>query len=168
MRLPLRAFLTGLLCLCAGGTVWAQFDQYTTPGGPVGRPEDAKGRLAREVAAARYHLGPVRVAPTLGLKDLAYVKSILATGQPAPADVTATVGGGVRLYLPTGTKVTFTAYALPEYVWWRTESERRRLNDRLGVGFHGFWNRLTVEGSGGRDEAQRIVQLLGPRGRAAG
>ena len=163
MRLPLRAFLTGLLCLCASGTVWAQFDQYTTPGGPAGRPEDARGRLAREVAEARYHLGAVRVAPALGLKDVAYVKSLLATGVPAPADVTATVSGGVRLYLPTGPKVTFTAFALPEYVWWRTETERRRLNDRLGVGFHGFWNRLTVEVSGGRDEAQRILTPELPR-----
>jgi hypothetical protein len=163
MRLPLRAFLTGLLCLCAGGTAWAQFDQYTTPGGPAGRPEDAKGRLAREVAAARYHLGPVRVAPTLGLQDLAYVKSLLASGQAAPTDVTATVAGGVRLYLPTGPKVTWTGYVLPEYVWWRTETERRRLNDRLGVGFHAFWNQLTVEVSGGRDEAQRILTPELPR-----
>jgi hypothetical protein len=163
MRLPLRACLTGLLCLCAWGTAWAQFDQYTTPGGPAGRPEDAKGRLAREVAGARYHLGPVRAAPWLGFRDVAYVRSLLATGGPAPADLTATVGGGVRLYLPTGPKVTWTAYALPEYAWWQKEGERRRFNTRFGAGFHGFWNRFTLEADGGRDEAQRILTPELPR-----
>ncbi len=167
MRLSLRAFLTGLLCLCAWGTAWAQFDQYTTPGGPAGRPEDAKGRLAREVANARYHLGPVRVAPWLGFRDVAYVKTLLGSGtgggSAAPGDLTATVGGGLRFYLPTGPKVTWTAYALPEYVWWRKESDRRRFNDRVGAGFHGYWNRLTIEATAGRDETQRILTPELPR-----
>ncbi|HEV7518663.1 MAG TPA: hypothetical protein VGR07_20395 [Thermoanaerobaculia bacterium] len=156
MRLPLRACLTGLLYLCAWGTAWAQFDQYTTPGGPAGRPEDARGRLAREVAAARYHLGPVRIAPWLGFRDVAFVKTLLATGQPAPTDLTATLGTGLRLYLPTGSKITWTAYVLPEYVWWRQAAGQRRLNERFGAGFHAFGTRLTVEATARRDEVQRI------------
>ncbi|MEA2691255.1 MAG: hypothetical protein QOJ16_642 [Acidobacteriota bacterium] len=163
MRLPLRACLTGLLYLCACGTAWAQFDQYTTPGGPAGRPEDAKGRLAREVSEARYHLGPLRIAPSLGFKDAAYVKALLANGRPAPADVTVTIGGGVRLYLPTGAKITWTAYALPEYVWWRKTTERRRFNERFGAGFHAFGTRLTVEAEANRDEAQRLLTPELPR-----
>lgn len=166
MRLPLRAFLTGLLCLSVSGAAWAQFDQYTTPGGPEGRPEDARGRLAREVADARYHLGALRIAPWLGWKDVAYVKSLVGNtgaGRPAPADLTATVGAGLRLYLPVSSKITWTAYALPEYVWWRKLTDRRRLDERFGAGFHAFGTRLTVEVTADRDEQQRILTPEVPR-----
>lgn len=163
MRLYQRAGLTLFLGLCAGGTARAQFDQYMTPGGPVGRPEDARGKLAKEVAGARYHLGALRIAPSIGFKDVAYVKTLLATGQPAPSDFTATLGGGLRLYLPTGSKTTWTAYALPEYVWWQKLADRRRFNQRLGGGFHAFGNRVTLEATAGRDEAQRILTPDLPR-----
>jgi len=157
MRLYQRAGLTLFLGLSAWSSAWAQFDQYTTPGGPAGRPEDARGKLAKEVAGARYHLGALRIAPSIGFRDVAYVKTLLATGQPAPSDFTATLGGGLRLYLPTGAKTTWTAYALPEYVWWQKLADRRRFNQRLGGGFHAFGNRVTLEATAGRDETQRIL-----------
>ncbi|HTQ78593.1 MAG TPA: hypothetical protein VMM92_01260 [Thermoanaerobaculia bacterium] len=158
MQISIRALLTGLLCFCAWGTAWAQFDQYTSPGGPEGRPEDAKGRLAREVAEARYHLGLVHIAPEVGLKDVAYVKTLLATGSTAaPADLTATVDAGFKFYLPASSKVTWTAEALPEYVWWHKRTDSRRLNENFAVGFHAFWNKLTLEVAAARSEAQRIL-----------
>lgn len=107
---------------------------------------------------ARFHLGPVRVAPWLGLRDAAYVRSFLsAAGEETPSGFTATVGAGLRTYLRTGPKVIWTAQVLPEYVWWSSDSDRSRVNGRYGAGVHAFFNRLTVEATASRREEQQIV-----------
>src|SRR5436305_6624609 len=116
MRLTIRASMT-ILCLTVLGltarSAGAQFLQYTPPGGPELSPESRQEQLKRELAAARYHLGPVRVAPWATLHDLAYVQSLLVTGQRQPNDFTATGGLGFRAYLRDGPKATWTAQPLP-------------------------------------------------------
>src|SRR6185369_6978420 len=112
----------------------------------------------RRVEEARYHLGPVRVAPWAALRDVAYVRSLFtAGGAEQPADLTATVGAGFRAYLRNSTKATWIAQVLPEYVWWQKESARRQLNGRYLLGFDGYFNHLTVELQAGRRQQQQIV-----------
>ena len=164
MRLLTRT-LSGVLPFFVAMSAGAQFTQYTTPGGPDGRPVDRKGELAKEVAAARLRLGPVRVAPEVSLKDVQYVKNLLGAGTvgAAPSDVTATASAGFRAYLPTGPDVTWTAYALPEYVWWQKQTELRRINGLYGLGLDSFWNRLTLQLRGGSEAQQQILTAELPR-----
>jgi hypothetical protein len=153
-----RAALCLPVLLLIANTAGAQFlVQYTPPGGPQERPESRREELEREIAAARYRLGPVHVAPWATVHDLAYVRSLLTTGQRLPNDLTATVGAGFRAYLRNGSKATWTAQVLPEYVWWRTQSQRRQLNGRYLLGFNGYFNHLTVEVQAGRQQQQQIV-----------
>lgn len=156
MRLRIRALLVGMFFLTSG-TVAAQLTQYTLPGEPEERPDSRREEMERQLEEARYRLGPVRIAPWFGLRDAAYVRTLFATGTEPPADFTATVGAGLRAYLRTGRKVVWSAQALPEYVWWQEQEDRRRLNGRYGFGFHGFFNRLAVETIVEREEVQRIV-----------
>jgi hypothetical protein len=121
------------------------------------RPESRREQLERELAEARYRLGPFRVAPWATLRDIAYVRSLFATGQPQPNDFTATAGAGFRAYLRNGPKVTWTASVLPEYVWWQRQTRRRQLNGRYSLGFYGYFNRLTVEARAGREQQQQLV-----------
>lgn len=147
-------FLAVLVGAVAAG---AQVNEYTPPGGPAGRPADRKGQLTKESESARYHLGPVRIAPTLALQDVAWVKNLLGNGvAETPNDFTATVSGGFRAYLPTSSRAMFTAYALPEYVWWQKETDRRRLDGLYGAGFDGFWNRLLLRLRVDSDASQQV------------
>ncbi len=155
MRAKIRASMTVLLLLMAG-SAGAQF-QYTPPGGPEEKPANRREALEREVSQARYHLGPVRVAPWLALKDLAYVRTLFSSDQRLPADVTATAGGGFRAYLHNSPKVLWSLGVLPEYVWWQRQTERRRLNGRYQLGLHAFFNRLTLEANAGREQQLKIV-----------
>jgi hypothetical protein len=158
MRLLIRSVSTALVLVSFAGAARAQFTEYTTPGGPDGRPIDRKGALQAEAEAARLRLGPVRLAPTLALKDVAYVKNLLgAEGSAMPTDFTATVRAGFRAYLPNGAKTMWTAYGLPEYVWWDKETDRRRFDGLYGAGFDGFWNHLTLQVSAGSDAQQQIL-----------
>ncbi len=159
----LNRFVSVLLLFFVAGAAGAQLSEYTTPGGPEGRPADRKGQLAKETEAARYHLGPLRLAPTLGIQDVAYVRNLLGSGvADTPSDFTATVSGGFRAYLPTSSRATFTAYVLPEYVWWQKETARRRLDGLYGVGFDGFWNRLTLRLQVGSDASQQVLSAEVP------
>ncbi len=164
MRLKIRASMTLILCLLAGllaglqaNTAGAQFLKYTPPGGPEQVPESRQESLERSAEEARYHLGPVRIAPWATLRDIAYVRSIFSTETSPPNDLTATAGLGLRAFLRNGSKVLWTAQVLPEYVWWQKQSDRQQLNGRYGLGFHGFFNRLTLEVQAGREQQQQIV-----------
>jgi hypothetical protein len=156
MRLKIRASMTLILCLFAE-KAGAQFLQYTPPGGPEVTPESRREELEHDVEEARYRLGPVRIAPWATVRDVAYVRSIFATGPEIPDDVTATAGLGFRAYLRNGPKVIWTAQVLPEYVWWREQAERRQLNGRYLLSLHGFFNRLTLEARAGREQQQQIL-----------
>jgi hypothetical protein len=163
MRLLTR-FVSGVLLFLVAVSAGAQFTQYTTPGGPDGRPVDRKGELAAQVRSARLRLGAVRVAPEIALRDAEYVRNLLgAAGGSTPSDFTATVSGGLRAYLPTGPDVTWSAYVLPEYVWWQKQAARRRLDGLYGVGLDGFWNRLTVQAKAGSDAQQQVLTAEVPR-----
>ncbi|HEY2295199.1 MAG TPA: hypothetical protein VGM86_31235 [Thermoanaerobaculia bacterium] len=132
--------------------------QYTPPGGPQEQPESRRELLERQIEAARYHLGPVHVAPWATLRDLAYVHNLYSAGQQLPPnDFTATVGAGFRAYLRNGSKATWIGQVLPEYVWWQKQDQRRQLNGRYLLGFAGYFNHLTLEVQAGRQQQQQIV-----------
>ncbi|HEY4576151.1 MAG TPA: hypothetical protein VIJ26_19370, partial [Thermoanaerobaculia bacterium] len=132
--------------------------QYTPPGGPEERPESRRQELEHQIENARYHLGSVHVAPWATLRDVAYVHSLFAAGGARqPNDVTATVGAGFRAYLRDGPKATWIGQVLPEYVWWQKQTERRQLNGRYLLGFAGYFNHLTLEVQGGRQQQQQLV-----------
>jgi hypothetical protein len=150
--------LSGAFLLTANSAGAQSIFQYTPPGGPTEKPESRRQELERQIEAARYHLGPVHIAPWATLRDVAYVRSLFTSGgAEQPADLTATVGAGFRAYLRNSTKATWTAQVLPEYVWWQKDSARRQLNGRYLLGFAGYFNRLTVEVQAGRRQQQEIV-----------
>jgi hypothetical protein len=162
LSLSKRSSMTLILCLTAlsmtARNAGAQsLVQYTPPGGPEEKPQSRRELLERQIEAARYHLGPVRVAPWATLRDLAYVRSLFNNGNPQPTDLTATAGAGFRAYLRNGSKATWIAQVLPEYVWWQKQTQRRQLNGRYLLGFSGYFNHLTVEVQAGRQQQQRIV-----------
>jgi hypothetical protein len=155
MRLKTQASMILVLFLMAG-SAGAQFE-YTAPGGPEEKPASRKQAFELEVSRARYQLGPVHVAPWASLHDVAYVRALINTGQQLPSDFTATGGAGFRAYLRNGPKVTWSAEVLPEYVWWEKEVDRRRFDGRYQLGFHAFFNRLTVEATAGRSQQLQLV-----------
>jgi hypothetical protein len=147
---------SAFLVLCAGAAE-AQFEQYTPPGGPQERPETREDRLKREITAAHYHLGPVKIAPQAGIRDVSYVRNLFGSGNDASSDVTATAFAGAHAYLHTGRKVTWIAHALPQYVWWSRRADARRLNLTYGLEEVGLFNRLFLGIAANREESQRFI-----------
>jgi hypothetical protein len=124
--------------------------QYTPPGGAAEEAFGRKEALAKAVEEARWHAGPVRVDPAFWISDLAWVERSDSAGDGGSgaaadgSDLTGRVGAGLNAYLPVGSKTTFAAYAMPEYIWWQDRAEERRLNQRFGLGSFTYFNRLAV------------------------
>ncbi len=153
---PLAAGLLCFLILTWVGSGAPAAAQYSVPGAATpseGIP--AEDVFEERIKVAPWTLGGVRVLPWAGLRDAGFVRT-QGVGGTDEDDFTATIGAGVRAYLPVGGKVYWAAHALPEYVWWADNEVKRRTNGRYGVGVFGFFNRLQVEASWRIDETQQF------------
>lgn len=116
--------------------------------------------------AARWRLGPVRLAPWLGLRGLTYEQDVFVgdeTGDgDAVSDLTGSVGAGITAFLPTGDSVFWIAQAMPEYVFWLDLSARNQLIGRYGAGVVADLNRLRLVADVYRREEQRVVTVESP------
>lgn len=153
----LKAWWLLLLTLAAESGV-AQFNEYKPPGTLGQRPENRQQALEEALDEARWRFGAVRLEPWIGLRDLSYVDNATVSAEgEQESDLTATVGAGLRAYLPLSDDLTLALHALPEYVWWRDLDDRRQLNGRYGVGLFGFFTRSSLELTLSRLESQRFV-----------
>jgi len=165
MRLASPAALTAALVVLVPAGAHGQFTQYTQPGGSsVGDAGVSQGQLDQAIDQAHWQLGPVRMQPWIGLRNLAWNANPTGASEAEnpEGDISATAGAGLQAYLPTGPAVVWSAHALPEYVWFADDETRRRLNGRYGAGVFGFFNRLTLQGTVTRTEALEILSAEAP------
>jgi hypothetical protein len=142
----------------------AQFSDYTAPGSLLNRTTTKKEQMEQAVDKARWHLGPFRLSPWFSIRDAAYVSDVFSGSSGGPEgeieeepDFTITLGAGLQGYVPLGSKVFLAFDALPQYVWWQEQEERRRLNGYYGAGLFAFFNRLSAEVTARRAEEQGVV-----------
>jgi hypothetical protein len=159
MRFSTRALLafTMALGLQFAAPASAQ-SSYVAPGSLLERPASKKEQMEQALENARWRLGPLRLAPWFAIRDAAYVSDVFAgsAGREEP-DFTITAAAGLQGYVPFGRKVFFAFDALPQYVWWQEQEDRRRVNGYYGIGLFGFFNHLNVETTARRAEEQGII-----------
>ncbi len=143
---------SGLWALPAG----AQLNQYTLPGAFAQDPASEVERVARALENSRWSLGKLHLDPWLSLRNLAYTDQEFLSGEGSDPELTATVGVGLRSFVPLGTGTTLAAHVLPEYVWWQESSDRRRFNGRYGIGLFSDSGRTAFELSATRDDGTRF------------
>jgi hypothetical protein len=124
--------------------VAAQTSQYTAPGGALGGEPLTKAQIEAQMEAARWRLGPIRLAPWLALRGLTYESNVFVSGNETTSDVTGSAGAGLTAYLPTGSNVFWVVQAMPEYLWWLDLSDRNQLIGRYGAGVFADLNRLRI------------------------
>lgn len=152
MRTGIRQLLVASGWLLATAAS-AQFVQYTIPGTHLQPPEATQERLDAAMENARWRLGRLLLHPWLELRDIGYIDRSASTGH---SELTATVGAGLRTYLPAGSRWTWAAHVLPEYVWYDDRDDQRRLNGRYGMGLFGNYGRLGLEVTAARVEEARF------------
>lgn len=154
----MRIVLTTVaLALALAGPAQAQFTQYFAPGS-LGETEDPlRKQIEQAMERARWRLGPIRLEPWIGIRNIGYVDNVYGTSSSPTSDFTVSAGAGLRAYLPVGSKIVLFARALPEYVWWKDLDNRRAWTGRYSAGGYVFFNRLTLEGYANRVEQQSYI-----------
>jgi hypothetical protein len=155
VRIPIR-LRTAALCVALAAPVAGQSSQYSEPGALGRPPVDRREALRQATDEARWHLGALRLDPWLSLRELAWVDEATADGGTT-RDLTATVGAGLRAYLPIGPRTTLAARALPEYVWWRDRADARRVAGRYALGAFVYGHRLGLELAARSDDTTNVV-----------
>jgi hypothetical protein len=152
------------LALLAAFPAAAQFSEYTAPGSLLRRSTSRKEQMDQALDKARWRLGPFRLSPWFSIRDAAYVSDVFSGSRGGPTgeleedpDFTITAGVGLQGFVPLGRKGFFTFDALPQYVWWQEQEERRRLNGYYGAGLFAFFNRLNAEATVRRAEEQGVL-----------
>jgi hypothetical protein len=146
-RHGLLPLLIGPALLLVGGAAQAQFTQYRAPGLFDPQRESREEQFERAMSEARWKLGRVLADPWLGLRNVSYLDNVGAVSEEGDvdSDLTVTLGAGLRGYLPLASELLIAAHVLPEYVWWKDLTGRRRLNGRYGLGLFGDLGRTGVE-----------------------
>lgn len=152
-----RTAVAAVLVVFSAVSSLAQFVQYTPPGSLAVPQTPTKERLEAAMKEARWHWGPLGLAPWLALKDFRYVENAASAANGTTSDFTATVGMGLHGYLHGGGKTILAFQVQPEYVWWQDLAARRVWNGRYGAGFFGYFNRLTFEASAGASRQQQVA-----------
>lgn len=128
------------LAAIASAPATAQLFEYSSPGAGGVEPAAAREALAAAVDEARWRLGPLRLDPTFGLDEVAWVEPSDGDG-----DLTATFRAGLRGYVPVGSRTVVAVHALPSYVWWQDRSDASRVAGEYGAGLFLHANRLGIE-----------------------
>ncbi len=134
-----------------------QFTQYAVPGSLATGEKSTKERLEEAMEQARWHLGPLRLEPWVGLGQLSYYDDLEPWSSGKQSDYTLSAGAGLSAFLPLGYRGLVAAYALPEYKWWRQYTNRNRLNGRYGIGMFADFGRVTVDLRGFRSSEPWFV-----------
>lgn len=124
--------------------------QIMTETPPQARTLPEAEQVERELATARFRLGPVRLAPFLRLDDIGWTNNAFVTSEGEVDDVTASMSFGARLYLPMGRKVVLRGLVAPTYDWYEEASSLRGWGGTYSGEVLGLLNRLTIGGGGGR------------------
>lgn len=144
----MRRGLVGLVAVAMLGVspaaVRGQDGEYTAPGELGVDPGVASENLAKAVDESIWTLGPVRIDPSVTLREVSYVQPLEGDG-----DVTASASAGIRAFLPIGPRLTFSAQIQPTYIWWMDRDESRRLGGTYGVGvfYYSGWTQVRATAS---------------------
>lgn len=152
-----RLFIVVALGLVLAAPAAAQFTQYFAPGSMAETEDPLEKQIKQAMEQARWHLGPIRLQPWIGLRNLGYIDNVYGTETNKKSDFTASAGAGLRGYLPLGGKTVLFARALPEYVWWKDIENRRTWTGRYSAGGYVFFNRLTVQAYANRLDQQTVI-----------
>jgi hypothetical protein len=149
----LRGALVSILFLSACSAL----GQMASDTVPRERTIPRREQMDRDLEEARVHLGPFRIEPLFGLRDVGYENNVFGTTENPVADWRATVSAGADVILPIGSKTYLLGRALPEYTWYSKVTNRRAFGGTYGGSYVALFNRLSLEA--GAQTANQIAPV---------
>lgn len=148
----MRGMARAPLVVALAFTALPVIGQITTDVPPAQRTLPVAEQVEREMATARFRLGPLRLLPFFELNNVGWTNNALVTSEGTVDDYTASVSAGARLVVPFGQKVFLRGSLAPRYDWYYRTEALRGLGGSYSGELLGLFNRLTVGGGGGYEE----------------
>ena len=117
----------------------------------------AREDLRRDLEESPFHLGSLRIAPSLSIESFGYNDNVNGSTTDPVSDVTGTLVAGARLTLPLSPKLALRVDFFPAYIWYAHEVGRRAFGGQLAGAFLAFFNHLTFIGTGYATRSDSIV-----------
>lgn len=133
-------------------SVLPAFGQISSEKSPSGRTLPVTEEVEREMATARFRLGPVRLLPFVRLYNMGWTNNALVTSEGTIDDYSASVSAGTRFVVPFGQKVFLRGNVAPTYDWYYRTEALRGFGGSYSAELLGLFNRLTIGTGGGYDE----------------
>jgi len=111
---------------------------------PLARTIPEKEVVDSEMSRSRFHLGPIRLLPSINVWNTGYDSNVYATNDPVAA-WTLSVNAGATFLIPFGSKIVLRADAFPQYTWYSGIAGRNQLGGQYSGSLYGFFNRMTAE-----------------------
>ena len=124
---------------------------------PFQRELTTKEAVERESETARFRLGPVKLMPVLGLRDVGYNDNVTGSVSNPVSDWTGTVAGGAKLIVPLGEKWAIRGSVIPEYTWYLDSEDLRSWGGTYTGSVVALFNRLTFEAGAGYQKRSEVV-----------
>ncbi len=116
---------------------------------PLNRTIPAKEEIQNEMTRSKLRFGPARVLPSFNVWNAGYDSNVFGTNEDPTGDWTLSVNAGATFLVPFGSKFVLRADAFPQYTWYKELSGRDEFGGRYEGSLYGFFNRMTVEITGG-------------------
>ena len=116
---------------------------------PLNRTIPAKEEIQSEMTRSKLRFGPARVLPSFNVWNAGYDSNVFGTNEDPTGDWTLSVNAGATFLVPFGSKFVLRADAFPQYTWYKELSGRDEFGGRYDGSLYGFFNRMTVELTGG-------------------
>lgn len=134
---------SALLCLFAVATTAAA--QLTGEVIPRHRTLPVTEEVRRQLQTSRWHLGRLRVQPSLGLRDFGYDNNVYGSATDRVGDWRSTASASGAFILPVGPKTYLRGGVAPSYTYYRKLANRRSFGGDYSAALLGLFNRLSVE-----------------------
>jgi hypothetical protein len=115
-----------------------------------------------DLARSKFHLGPVRLLPSISVTNAGYDSNVFSSATDPFADWTATIVAGSRLLLPLGSKMYVLADVFPQYTWYAKLNDRDRWGGLYDLAVLGFFNRMSFQLKGTDREAYIVYSAEFP------
>jgi hypothetical protein len=144
-RLPIvvAALVSALFGVSSGAAQFLASDEV-----PTERTIPEKQQIDEDMSRSKFHLGPIRLLPSISITNAGYDSNVFATSTDPVADWTATIVAGTRLLLPLGSKMYFVGNVFPRYTWYASLSDRDHWGGTFDGAILGFFNRLSFQVKG--------------------
>lgn len=145
--IQLRAILALIAFAMAGVPLRAQFTQESQIGAGAARGDRVEERARSKFDNSRWQFGRLRVDPLLEVRNAGFFANVFAASGETDEETDefrATAGAGLTASIGAGSKSFVSGFVAPEYTWWQDSEELRQFNVNYGLGWFGYYNRVTV------------------------